>query len=652
MNRRSLAALILLNAVLLPKIWRKEIGLHDLYHAHLWPTHLVDLHPMVWYPHEPLRILNDLRYEQNMELVGQNASRNVHIYPKFNYDRIGDHLYEAYLSSIEGMDKAVLPERIVANSAHTAKYLEDIYNLPVKDIVYPGVDPDNFIDLPVDPNLFITISQLWPHKRVNLLIEAIAMTDDTQLMVIGSGPEKSRLMKIAEQLGVGNRVFFLSGLTNHELRLVLARCCAFLFAAIREPFGIVILEAMAAAKPIIAVNEGGYTEVCRSEFSFLVPPFPSAFAEKISFLQKNQDIAQQMGSAGRQVTPHYSWKRTTNELEKILLDTLQKETCETSDPETNDNPGILVGIQYYLWYGEGFGAAHWNDTSSTGLVIDKPTFGYYGSSKGQTINYHFDLFEQMGLDYVILNLHVDDSGANGTELIGIQHVFDIAEKQKRNLRFVIQIAPYTEKTVDVERVIRMISKLYSMHSNYLHIDGKPVLFWFWSGVHDGDARFNEAVKAAAQQYVNIAVSLRLPNETDESRLTHGMFDGFVPFSPLELSSKDKWIKVWNAAFHFADRAQMKYRIATVCPGYDDSGLDDHLRAHNPYRTISRENGTTYEKSMEFVENLSDPPDLIMISTFNEFHENTHIEPSLKNGTRYIDMTTGFVDRIRHKWVKS
>ena len=129
---------MLLNSVLLPKIWQKEIGRHDLYHTHLWPTHLIDLHPMVWFAHEPLRILNDLRYEQNEERLGHEVARDIHIYPKYNYDRIGDSLFEAYLSSIDAMDKTSRPERIVANSTYMAKYLEDVYGAPVKSIVYPG----------------------------------------------------------------------------------------------------------------------------------------------------------------------------------------------------------------------------------------------------------------------------------------------------------------------------------------------------------------------------------------------------------------------------------------------------------------------------------------------------------------------------------
>lgn len=220
---------LVLNTVLLPKIWRGEIGVHDLYHTHLWPTHLIDLHPMVWFPHEPLRLLHDLRYEQNVQVLGDTAVRNLHIYPKYNYDRIGDALFEASMSAIDAIDKTSRPDCIVANSQYTAKYLEKVYGQPVKKVVYPGVESEVFIELPSDQSLFVTISQLWPHKRVNLLIEAIALVDNAQLIVIGSGPEKDYLVEMACKLGVEDRVFFLSGLSNADLRLILARAYAFFF---------------------------------------------------------------------------------------------------------------------------------------------------------------------------------------------------------------------------------------------------------------------------------------------------------------------------------------------------------------------------------------------------------------------------------------
>ena len=133
---------MLLNALLLPKIWREEISRHDLYHTHLWPTQMIDLHPMVWFPHEPLRILHDLRYEQPSEYLAGGATRILHSYPKYHYDSADEHLYRAYLSAIGAMDEASKPDCIIANSRYTARYLEEVYKVPVKDVVYPGVETE------------------------------------------------------------------------------------------------------------------------------------------------------------------------------------------------------------------------------------------------------------------------------------------------------------------------------------------------------------------------------------------------------------------------------------------------------------------------------------------------------------------------------
>ena len=146
--------------------------------------------------------------------------------------------------------------------------------------------------------------------------------------------------------------------------------------------------------------------------------------------------------------------------------------------------------------------------------------------------------------------------------------------------------------------------------------------------------------------------MRLPDATNEEKLTFNFFKGFVPFSPLELSDEKNWDKVWTAAYKNADKAGMPYRMVTLSPGYDDTGLDADVRIGNPYRKIDRKEGATYQKSMQFVEELPTPPHLVMISTFNEFHENTHIEPSLRHGMHYIDMTRDFIARIKAKWGQS
>jgi glycosyltransferase involved in cell wall biosynthesis len=609
---------MLLNAILLPKIWRREIGRHDIYFAHLWPTHLIDLHPMVWYPHEPLRVLHDLRFEHNIQRVGDGVARNIHVYPKYNYDRIGDSPYEAYLSAIDAMDRTARPDRVVANSRYTSLYLESVYGAPVHDVVYPGVDVDDFIDLPIDRNLFVTIGQLWPHKRVNLLIEAISMTDEAQLVVIGSGPEGDRLAELAVRLGVQDRVFFMSGLTNREMRLILARANAFLFAPIKEPFGIAILEAMVASMAVIAVNEGGFLEVCTEESAFLLPPFPSIFSEKIAYLQNNPEVAERMGRVGREIARNYSWSKAADTLEGILVDVANEYVAKQTPHLPHGSSLTRIGVQYYLWYGEGYGAAHWNDNPRSGAVRDRP----------------------------MLNLHIDSGGPNPIELVGIQHVFDLAARRKRKFELAIQISAYGASTEDLQRVIRMIETLYAKRDNYLTLNGRPVLFWFWSGVLDGDPTYVKTCSIAAENFCNVAASLRLPAGAEESRLTFGMFDGMTPFSPLELSSAEQWETVWADAYAASEKANFPVRVATICPGYDDHALDDNDRRGNPYRDVPRRAGDTYKRGMAFVETLAGPPDLIVISTFNEFHENTHIEPSTFHGDLYVELTRDFVSRLK------
>ena len=177
---------------LLPKIWEQEIGKHDVYHTHLWPTHLIDLHPMVWFPHEPLRILHDLRYEQPLGRRGRHAEARAARLSQVQLRLRGRRHLRGLPVVMDLVDKLGKPDRVVANSRYSAGYLEGVYGSPVHDVVYPGVNVDDFIFQPSDENIFLTIGQLWPHKRIKLIIEALKLVENAQLYIVGSGPEKAK----------------------------------------------------------------------------------------------------------------------------------------------------------------------------------------------------------------------------------------------------------------------------------------------------------------------------------------------------------------------------------------------------------------------------------------------------------------------------
>jgi hypothetical protein len=88
-------------------------------------------------------------------------------------------------------------------------------------------------------------------------------------------------------------------------------------------------------------------------------------------------------------------------------------------------------------------------------------------------------------------------------------------------------------------------------------------------------------------------------------------------------------------------------MVNISPGYDDRGLHEPGRLAKPYREVGRDRGATYRRGTAFVEGLENPPDLVLVSSFNNFHENTHIEPTVGVGDAYVALTRECIDRIRN-----
>jgi glycosyltransferase involved in cell wall biosynthesis len=640
-----------LNGTLLPKLWQQEIGTHDIYHAHLWPCHLIDRHPMVWYPHEPPRMLKDLRLSQFPNDSITSDVWNVHVYPKFTYDDVPCRVYEAIFNSLGLFDKLGKPDRIVANSNYIAQYLSQVYGRVVEDVVYPGVTQVTEKIVEFSPQVqFLTVSQLWPHKRVKMILEAFALVPDAKLVVVGTGPEQEKLERMALSLGISDRVCFKQGLSDAELRAEYEACRAVVFAATREPFGIVALEALAHGRPLIAVNEGGYTEVVDPQCAMLVSPRPHELADRMNLLAQDIDLARSMGEAGWRKAQHYSWNHSANQLMQIIESTFATYTQEHKQGEVGTMPNRpLIGIQYYCWYGDGFGNLHWNDNLEFGAVNDMPEIGFYSSLDGDALKYHFELMEHYGIDFLIANLHIDSNGVNEYELAGLIRIFHMAEMIESPIQIALQFCIYDPEPKALERAIATLEDL-SRSSHYFRFQSQPVIFLFWTGVWDEHRLEIEQLKAKMDGFLRIACSLRLPSESESLHLTFGLFDSWTLFSPLEVASSQNWQNVWAEAYRRSDCGNRGIRTVTISPGYDDRHLTDRRRENNPFRHIDRKDGKTLNVMTEFVLGQSVMPQLVLVSTFNEFHENSHIEPTKQYGTYYMEAIKYFGEALRSKWM--
>jgi glycosyltransferase involved in cell wall biosynthesis len=159
------------------------------------------------------------------------------------------------LSRLARWDRAA-SERVdhfVAISHHIAARIRRCYGREAT-VIYPPVSVNAVDPAPNRGGVYVTVSQLVPYKRVDLIVEAFRLLPERELVVIGEGPERRRIAAAAPK-----NVRLVGRLPDAERNRWLARARAFVFAA-EEDFGIAPLEAQALGTPVIAYAGGGVCE--------------------------------------------------------------------------------------------------------------------------------------------------------------------------------------------------------------------------------------------------------------------------------------------------------------------------------------------------------------------------------------------------------
>jgi hypothetical protein len=242
---------------------------------------------------------------------------------------------------------------------------------------------------------------------------------------------------------------------------------------------------------------------------------------------------------------------------------------------------------------------------------------------------------------------LDNDGFNEYELASIKNIHSIAKEKNSPLKFTINLCLYDFQEKDLEKLMDTINRNFVSSEHYLRLNNKPVIYIFWTGYLDGSKKHVELLEKNCNGFIKVANSLRL-KEKDENEKTFGLFDGYCLYSPLELIAEKNWEKLWQQAYE-TNVKDDEVRVITVSPGYDDSHLKDDEREDNTYRVVERNNGKTYKRMIDFALSQKTPPHMAVLTSFNEYHENTHIEPSVDNGTLYMDMTKDFILKGKKKW---
>ena len=155
------------------------------------------------------------------------------------------------------------------------------------------------------PPAVLTVAHMYPRKNLGTLLRAYALLARDgipfQGWLVGAGPCRREWERLSDSLGLTGRVEFLGIIPRRELVDRYRRAAVFCLPSRQEGFGIVFLEAMVNAIPIVAARAAAVPEtVADGEVGLLVDPDdPEALANRLALLLTDPGRRQAMGEAGR-----------------------------------------------------------------------------------------------------------------------------------------------------------------------------------------------------------------------------------------------------------------------------------------------------------------------------------------------------------------
>ncbi|MGI6605098.1 MAG: glycosyltransferase [bacterium] len=187
------------------------------------------------------------------------------------------------------------------------------------------------LGLAEDEFLWLAVGRLEEQKDYITLLRAFKILKQgghqAQLRVAGQGPLLENLQRLAVDLGISDRVVFLG--LRRDIPLLLNAADGFVLSSAWEGLPNVVMEAMAAAKPVVATSVGGVPELVQEGVTgYMSPPrdveaLAAAMAKMIGLSESERT---RMGQAGRaHIEANYSLERVVDQWEKLYLELLLKK---------------------------------------------------------------------------------------------------------------------------------------------------------------------------------------------------------------------------------------------------------------------------------------------------------------------------------------
>jgi len=235
-----------------------------------------------------------------------------------------------------------------ANSRTSAKMVSDIAGRKDTQVVPMGVDTNLFsrfekVDIirkkyEIDGDVLLFVGRLIRVKGVYYLIKALPEVlkqhPKTKLLIVGSGPEKRRLIQLCAELAIINRVVFINDVLQEDLIPLYSMANILVLPSIidvtgeTEGLGVVLLEAMACRVPVIGSDVGGIRDIIiDGETGLLSEQKKSdSLAEKIIKLLSDEQLRKKIKENGfKLVKENFNWEVISDRFLNIYLEVIKKD---------------------------------------------------------------------------------------------------------------------------------------------------------------------------------------------------------------------------------------------------------------------------------------------------------------------------------------
>lgn len=201
-------------------------------------------------------------------------------------------------------------------------------------IIPNGVDPSRFFPSPLPnhdgPLTILSVGRLDPRKGIEILFSALPRVQEAvgkrvRCLIVGDGPRRRELQRLAADLRI--QATFL-GAVDRSLLPEIYRRSHIVVAPARysESFGVVLLEALASGRPLVASDLPGYRDVLASERGSILFPQGSVdgLVEALSLAAQEQ-VMERLSREGSEVARRYHWPVVVKEVEEVYGSVLEPE---------------------------------------------------------------------------------------------------------------------------------------------------------------------------------------------------------------------------------------------------------------------------------------------------------------------------------------